>query len=240
MRSQPARLRAFLVQGALRLVGAACAIVALCAPPVSAGDWPTAALGELAAWDAAYDGAAKTRFIPFQLIVPGMPWNGSRKIDAPAKVDFFDRDHVHWTGPVADTDVLTGQPIVAYGRSRANKREGTVMQRFAVRTEQDGIGRVYDSRFGVIRCSGEIKFPVGEWKEGETRKNEYACVGESGKQTRRFNILTMEKIDFSCHGVPHCMQFTWTHHIEGRASPADDRRYIFAPGLSEVGHDRLK
>lgn len=213
-------------------------LAAFCALPAWA--WDKAVLGEQAHWDAAYDSAAKTRYIPMQLIVPGMPWDGTRKIDAPAKVDFYDRDQDHWTGPVADTDVLTGQPLTAYKRSRSNKREGTVMQRFAVRAEQDGIGRVYDSRFGGIRCSGEIKFPLGEWKEGETRKNEYVCVGESGKPSRRINTITMEKIDFPCHGVAHCMQLTWTHHIEGRAGPADDRRYIFAPGLGLVAHERLK
>ena len=88
-------------------------------------DWPAAELGELAHWDAAYYSATGARFIPFQLIVPGR-WDGARRIDTP-KVDFFDRDQDHWTGPAEETSAITGKPMLAYGRTRSNKREGTIM-----------------------------------------------------------------------------------------------------------------
>lgn len=203
----------------------------------ASADWPTARLGEIAVWDSAYDDGTKTRFIPLELVVPGK-WSGARKIESPDKVDFVDGGGDRWSGPIADADLTTGRPIIAFMRVRTTRREGTVTQRFAVREEDDGIGRVYDSRFGEIRCSGEIKFPLGLWREGETRRNEYVCAAKSGKPNRRSNIITIEKVDFPCRGVPHCLQFTWRHHMEGKTEPLDDRRYIFAPGLGQIAAER--
>jgi hypothetical protein len=203
----------------------------------AAADWPTAQLGDIAAWDAAYDDKTKTRFIPFELIVPGQ-WKGAREITLPNKVDFTDGGGDFWSGPVEDTDIATGKPITAFKRVRITPRSVSVHQRFAVRREGDGIGRVYDSRFGEIRCSGEIKFPLGQWREGETRRNEYACAPKDKPPVRRHNIITIEKIDFPCRGVPHCLQFTWEHHMEGRMEPLDNRRYVFAPGLGEISAQR--
>jgi len=52
------------------------------APPVIAAEWPTARLGPKQAWEAATDQATQSRFIPMQLIVPGV-WDGTRRIDLP-------------------------------------------------------------------------------------------------------------------------------------------------------------
>ncbi len=41
------------------------------------------------------------------------------------------------------------------------------LQRFAIRDDQTGLGRVYDSRYAS--CIGEVKFPLGPWKQGEVR-----------------------------------------------------------------------
>lgn len=213
-------------------------LAALAAASVTrASDWPDEKLGSAAAWDQAYNAETGTRFIPIQLILPGK-WSGERRIDHP-EVAFTDPDRDFWKGPKADSDADSGAPIQAYERSRNTPREGYVAQRFAVRAEQDGLGRVYDSRFGEIRCSGEIKFPLGEWKQGEVRRNEFTCKSGRGQPKKRINTITIEKIDFPCRGVQHCLQFTWLHEIDGQAKPADHRRYVFAPGLGEITHDRL-
>jgi hypothetical protein len=204
-----------------------------------AADWPTKKAGEAASWDAAYDAGAGTRFIPFQLIVPGV-WNGARTIDLPKDVEFKDEGGDRWSGPVADKDAADGHAIVALKRERRTPREGYVGQRFAVRAEQDGLGRVWDSRFGEIACAGEIKFPLGVWKQGETRINEYFCRGPSGRDQKRINTIVIEKLDYDCRGIPHCLQFTWMHIIDGRSKPDDYRRYVFAPGVGEILHDRLQ
>lgn len=209
----------------------------LTATAAFAADWPADKLGAQKAWDAAYDASSGMRFIPFQLIVPGV-WSGERRIELPSAVSFTDPDGDRWSGPVEEIDAATGKSIAAFTRIRSNKREGTVTQRFAVRAEQDGIGRVYDSRFGEIACSGEVKFPLGEWRQGERMRNDYSCAAKGKPPMDRFNIITIEKVDFPCHGVQHCLQFTWTHYMEGQDKPLDDRRYTFVPGLGEVGHER--
>jgi hypothetical protein len=205
----------------------------------AAADWPSDKLGDATTWDAAYDATSGARFIPMQLILPSR-WSGERRIELPPIASFVDPDGDRWKGPVTDTDVFTEAPMQAYERSRYNKREGHVDQRFAVRAEQDGLGRVYDSRFGEIRCVGEIKFPLGEWNQSEVRRNEFTCKSARGEPKKRVNTITIEKIDFPCRGVAHCIQFTWKHEIEGQAEPADYRRYVFAPGAGEITHDRLR
>lgn len=208
------------------------------ASPALAADWPSDKLGAASAWDDAYDARAQSRFIPIQLILPG-PWDGARSIDLPA-ASFTDPDGDRWKGPLDDRDAFTDQAIRVYERSRYTKAEGHIDQRFAVRAEADGLGRMSDSRFGGLKCSGEIKFPLGEWRQGEVRKNSFLCRAGRGQPKGRTNTITIEKIDFVCRGVAHCPQFTWLHEIEGQAEPSDYRRYVFAPGLGEITHDRLR
>jgi len=200
-----------------------------------ADDWPTARLGERAHWDAAYDAATGQRFIPAQLIVPGA-WDGRRAADNPPG-NFVDGGGDRWSGPREDIEPLTGRRVQSYRRERKNKREGTVAQSFALREQGDGIGRIRDSRFGGLECAGEIKFPVGLWREGETRRNEYRCALTGKPPEGRVNTITIEKIDFPCRGVPHCLQFTWVHESE-RQGKLDDRRYVFAPGVGEILAER--
>ncbi len=210
-------------------------VVLICAGPAWA-DWPVAKLGEQKNWDAAYDRATGARFIPFQLVVPA-PWDGKREI-AQYPTSHVDPGGDRWSGPITVPDAFSGKTVAVYRRQRSTKREGDVAQDFAVRLERDGIGRIFDSRFGGIRCAGEIKFPLGEWRQGETRRNEFLCSGPGGKPTGRVNVIVIEKIDFECRGVRHCLQFTWTHYMAGKDKPLDDRRYIFAPGLGLIAAER--
>jgi len=218
-----------------RVVATAGLAACLVARASWADEWPSARLGDRAHWDAAYDAASAQRFIPTQLVVPGV-WGGARTADSPPG-NFIDGGGDRWSGPTDDAEPLTGRKILSYGRERTNRREGTVVQRFALREQGDGIGRIRDSRFGGLECAGEIKFPLGLWREGETRRNEYHCAIKGGPPERRVNTITIEKIDFPCRGVPHCLQFTWTHESE-RLGKLDDRRYVFAPGIGEFVAER--
>ena len=200
-------------------------------------EWPTGRIGDRAVWDQAFDVSTGTRFIPLQLILP-RPWDGARVFEM-LPTDFRDLSGDIWSGPVEDKDILSGSSFPAYVRERSNRREGHVVQRFAIRKEGDGLGRTYDSRFGGITCIGEIKFPVGTWTQGEVRRNEFVCAGPSGRTSRRVNTITVEKIDFPCNGVEHCLQIRWLHEAEGRPEALDNRRYVFAPGQGEIVHDRL-
>src|SRR4051812_11671197 len=179
----------------------------------AAAQWPPARLGEPALGDAAYDAATGIRFIPTQLVVPA-GGEGGRRLEMPA-TSFMQPGETSWHGPLAWLNPYSGETLQVYDRRRSNKREGDVFQKMALRREGDGLGRVYDSRFdGGMVCSGEVKFPVGLWRQGEIRRFDYDCLTTVGGKTlsrRRASTVTVEAIDFVCGTVPHCFSFRWRH-----------------------------
>ncbi|MCK6454829.1 MAG: hypothetical protein L6R19_28880 [Alphaproteobacteria bacterium] len=49
----------------------------------------------------------------------------------------------------------------------------------------------------------------------------------------------IERIDFPCRDVPHCLKFTWMHEGEG-GRKYDDRRCLFAPGVGRFVAERRR
>jgi hypothetical protein len=98
--------------------------------------------------------------------------------------------------------------------------------RFIHRT---GLGRVFDSRYPQLGCRGEVKFPLGHWKQGEVREYQLDCT--RGKRPLK---VTIEEIDFVYDGVPHSLRFHWLF-MEGRGR-GTDMRYVYSPlrGLVDV------
>jgi len=220
---------------AVTLIAMTCA-----AAPARSDDWPTARLGDRAAWDAAYDESTGTRFIPTQLVVPSV-WDGSRQIDMPL-MSFRQPDGTYWHGPIAWKNPYSGETLQVYDRRRSNKREGDVVQMMGLRQEGDGLGRVYDSRFGGTVCSDEVKFPVGVWHQGEVRRYDYDCFTmEDGKPVgrRRASIVTVVSIDYTCGTVPHCFSYRWRHIDPATDKVLDHRNYIFVPGRGLSGEARV-
>src|SRR5438876_9117072 len=105
-------------------------------------EWPAATVGSKEVWEAAADRASQTRFIPLQLIVPGV-WDGTRRIDLPA-ASLIDAEGTTWSGPQEWRHPHTGQVLTVYDRRRTNRREGTVEQKMAVRADGAAIGRAWD------------------------------------------------------------------------------------------------
>lgn len=206
------------------------ALAAASAPAVAA-EWPTATLGPKAAWEAATDPAAQSRFIPMQLIVPGV-WDGSRRIDMPTATG-SDFEGSAWTGPQEWRHPVTGQVLAAYDRRRTTRREGLVEQKMAVRTDGSALGRAYDSRFGGQACDQEAKFPLGVWKQHEVRTFEYVCMPARGGRVveyRRSARITIEQLDYEYEGVPHSLRFAWRFSDRDSGKVLDHRTYIFSPG----------
>ena len=83
-----------------------------------------------------------------------------------------------------------------------------VWQKFAVRTDGTAIGRVADSRYGISSCDQEAKYPVGEWKQGETREFQYRCwygTGTGKRVRATTSVITIEKsISISQVRSMHC------------------------------------
>ena len=126
-----------------------------------------------------------TRFIPVELWTGG-PWNADPALRM-VKVDvtFGKRGHKRIRGPIAWIRPGTGETIMVYERTNRDKT-----QRFALRRDGQGLGRVDDSRYDR-NCIDAIKFPLGIWKQGETRNFTFTC----GRRTRQVS-LTIQEIDF--------------------------------------------
>src|SRR4051812_20312317 len=119
-------------------------VAAMSASAAATGaDWPAATLGSQAVWDAATDRVAQSRFIPMQLIVPGV-WDGARRISLPTAAA-FDAEGTVWTGPQEWRNPYTGKTLTVYDRRRTTRRQGAVEQKMALRLDGSAIGRAYDS-----------------------------------------------------------------------------------------------
>jgi len=209
------------------------------APPVIAAEWPAASLGPKQAWEAATDQATQSRFIPMQLIVPGV-WDGTRRIDLPT-AGGHDAEGTVWTGPQEWRSPHTGQTLTVYDRRRSTRREGSVEQKMAVRADGAAIGRVYDSRFGGQVCDQEAKFPLGVWKQAEVRTFEYVCQTTRRGQVvelRRAARITIEELDYEYGNVPHSLRFAWRFSDRDTGEVLDHRTYIFAPGSGLAAQSR--
>jgi hypothetical protein len=158
------------------------------------------------AWERAYDPATRARFIPVELCM------------APAALAFGPRGDKSIKGPT------TWNGIQVYERLNRDK-----LQRFAIRDDRTGLGRVFDSRYPQLGCRGEVKFPLGRWQQGEVRAYQLDCA--RGKRPLR---VTIEEIDFVHDGVPHSLRFHWLF-MEGRGR-GTDMRYVYSPlrGLVDV------
>ena len=199
--------------------------------PAIAAEWPTATLGPEQVWVDATDRATQTRFIPMQLIVPGV-WDGARRIDLP-QAGGHSANGTAWAGPHEWRNPYTGQTLTVYDRSRSNPREGLVSQKMAVRADGSAIGRAYDSRSGGFACDQEAKFPLGTWKQGEVRIFEYVCLASRGGQIierRRTARISIEELDYEYNGVPHSLRLAWRYSDSNTGEVHDHRTYIFSPG----------
>jgi len=172
-------------------------------------------------WDAAYNAQVKTRYIPVELWT-GSQWDGTRELKMrPADLDFG--GHKHISGPMPYTRPNTSDPILVYKKTNRGKS-----QLFTLSTRGDGLGRVFDSRYGRD-CNDEVKMPLGLWHEDESRVFRVEC--NQGALVRRIAV-TIEKLDFDYSGVPHSLQFHWVVD-EGR-DRGTDMHYIYSPGRGLV------
>jgi hypothetical protein len=185
---------------------------------------------EYAIWAASYDASTQTRYIPLELIL-GAEWDGKREIAFPNGTFVQTAWGTRWGGPMEWKHPYTGEKLLIYERTRR-----AVFQRMAVRKDGDAIGRVYDSRNDRTLYQ-EAKFPLGYWKQGETRQYEYSCwYGTGEKKGHRMLVatITIEKLDFEYHGVPHSLQTRWILKDRDTGSNLDNRVYIWSPGFSMV------
>ena len=204
----------------MRLVVTGALLVALAAPGGPAG------AGNVAVWDRAYDPASATRFIPVALWTGG-DWDGERVIRmAPADLVFGARGQKSVRGPLPWTHPSTGQIFQVYERLNSGKR-----QLFTITNDGTGLGRVLDSRDREL-CAGEVKFPLGYWKQAEARSYTLSC---QPRDRARPLTVTILDIDFTHDGVPHSLRFHWLQN-EGKGR-GTDMTYVYSPGRGLVHLD---
>ena len=178
-----------------------------------------ASAGDESVWARAYDASTGLRFIPVELWTGG-DWDGAHVIRMPPADLAFSGKRIG--GPFAWTPPDGGEPIQVYERVNRGKR-----QLFALAPGGGGLGRVYDSRYPRY-CPGEVKFPLGYWRQGEVRHYNLRCHGGTSRRLR----VTIEAIDFTYATVPHSLRFHWLMD-EGRGR-GTDMRYVYSPSLGLV------
>ena len=174
-------------------------------------------------WAAAHNPNTGVRFIPVELWT-GAEWDGANVIRmSEAGLAFGERGEKGITGPFEWTRPQTGERLLVYERTNRDKR-----QLFTITNDGTGLGRVYDSRYGRD-CDNEVKFPLGYWKQGETRVYEVQC---NGLRKPRPLMVTIEELDFVYKGIPHSLRFHWLID-EGRGR-GTDMVYTYSPGRGLV------
>ena len=180
---------------------------------------------EESVWLKSYNPTDETRFIPVELWTGG-DWFGDRDLKmTPADLVFGDEQHKSIVGPKAWVHPQTGKALQVYERRNREK-----LQLFSVRSDGAGLGRVFDNRRDRA-CIDGIKFPLGLWRNGETRRFTFKCWRD-GKRFERTVEITIEEIDFVYDGTPHAMRYVWV--VDSGDRKGMNNAYTYAPGLGNV------
>lgn len=180
-------------------------------------------------WDASVDLATQARFIPVELWT-GSEWDGSKEVNmSKAQLRFGDRQNKDIKGPMEWQHPVTGETLHVYERTN-QQRGGVKAQLFAVNQEKTGLGRVLDVRddLGTRTFSGGLKFPVGYWKQGET-KQVVETRYQGSRVDTRIESITIKQLDFAYKGTPHCLEFEWIYKESRRAKIIDHQTYTYCP-----------
>ncbi len=165
--------------------------------------------------------SANERFIPLELFTGGEIREDTEIKFTKANKIFGEKKRKKIVGPEDWKNPQTGEIIKVYKRTREGQ-SGLKTQLFTVTNDGQCIGRVWDSRRGGRVIENGCKFPLGVWKEGETR----SFKGSSGGKPRKIE-LTILKL-----GKKHksSIKFNWKLYNLSSGELMDDNDYTFSPG----------
>ena len=171
------------------------------------------------------------RFIPLELFTGGDIREDKEIKFTNANLVFGEKKRKKIVGPENWKNPQTGETIKVYKRTRKGQN-GLKTQLFTVTNGGQCIGRVWDSRRGGRVIKNGCKFPLGVWKEGETRSFE----GSSGGKPRKIE-LTILKLGKKQKDK---VKFNWKLY-DGRGKLMDDNDYTFSPGkaMSKLNDKKL-
>ena len=159
------------------------------------------------------------RFIPLELFTGGDIREDKEIKFTNANLVFGEKKRKKIVGPENWKNPQTGETIKVYKRTRKGQN-GLKTQLFTVTNDGQCIGRVWDSRRGGRVIKNGCKFPLGVWKEGETRSFE----GTSGGKPRKIE-LTILKLGKKQKDK---VKFNWKLY-DGSGKLMDDNDYTFSP-----------
>ena len=160
------------------------------------------------------------RFIPLELFTGGEIREDKEIKFTNTNLVFGEKKRKKIVGPEEWKNPQTGETIKVYKRTRKGQ-SGLKIQLFTVTNDGQCIGRVWDSRRGGRVIKNGCKFPLGVWKEGETRSFE----GSSGGKPRKIE-LTILKLGKKQKDK---VKFNWKLY-DGSGKLMDDNDYTFSPG----------
>ena len=170
-------------------------------------------------------------FIPVELWL-GENISQSEKIVFPEvsfKFGYKERHKIK--GPIIWKNPKTTENIKVYVRSRYSKKEDKeISQLWTITNNNQCLGRVFDDR-GKRFIENGCKFPIGFWKQGESRSftsNYFDERKGNYKRIKTITILNLENSDKSC------LKFNWKSSQKGTV--IDENIYEYCPrkGLIKV------
>ena len=165
--------------------------------------------------------SANERFIPLELFTGGEIREDTEIKFTKANKIFGEKKRKKIVGPEDWKNPQTGEIIKVYKRTRESQ-SGLKTQLFTVTNDGQCIGRVWDSRRGGRVIENGCKFPLGVWKEGETR----SFKGSSGGKPRKIELTILKLGKKSKSSI----KFNWKLYNLSSGELMDDNDYTFSPG----------
>ena len=165
------------------------------------------------------------RFIPLELFTGAEIRSDNEIKFTKANLVFGDKKRKKITGPEDWEHPNTGEKLKVYKRTRKGQ-SGLKTQLFTITNDGQCIGRVWDSRRGGRVIKNGCKFPLGVWKEGETR----TFIGSSGGKTRKIELKILKLGKKQKDSV----KFNWKLY-DGSGKLMDNNDYTFSPGKAMSG-----
>ena len=163
---------------------------------------------------------ATERFIPLELFTGGEVRNDTEIKFTKANLVFGEEKTKKIVGPENWKNPDTNEIIKVYKRTRRGQT-GIKTQLFTITNNGQCIGRVWDSRRGGSVIKNGCKFPLGFWKEKETRTFE----GSSNGKPRKI-VLTILELGKKPNSE---ITFNWKLYDLNSGELMDDNDYTFSP-----------
>ena len=163
-------------------------------------------------------------FIPVELWL-GENISQSEKIVLPeVSFKFGYKERYKIKGPIIWKNSKTNESIKVYVRSRYSKKEDKeISQLWTITNNNQCLGRVFDDRGNRFIENG-CKFPIGFWKQGESRSFTSNYFDERKGNYKRIKTITILKLE---KDNKSCLKFNWESSQKGTV--IDENIYEYCP-----------